>query len=103
MSSSVDAVTPARAGGTRSSRATAPGRLVEQPDERVQDPAEHLERPREQKRQRLGLLERDRLGNELAEHDAQVREDDERDRVREPARHGVAEEAGDERRADAHR
>ena len=100
MSSSVDAVTPARAGGTPQHPSDRAGRLVQQPHERMEDPAENLERPREQQRQRLGLLQRDRLRNELAEHDAQVREDDEGDRVREPARHGIAEEPGDERRAD---
>ena len=70
--------------------------LLEQPDERVRDPREPVERDGERDRERLGLLQRDRLRHELADDDGEVREDrerdQERDRVGERRLHEVREE-----------
>ena len=72
------------------------GRAVEHPHEGMRDDPEEPQRPGQDDRGRLPALERDRLRHELAEHDAQVRQDQEREHERDPARQ-EAEEARDER------
>ena len=72
-------------------------RSLQDPDERVGDPAQPVERHGEPERQPLGPLERDRLRHELAEDDAQVRQDQEREQERDAARDPVAEEVREER------
>jgi hypothetical protein len=52
---------------------------VQHADERGEGPAEQLERPGRDQRGRLGLLDRDRLRGQLAEHHVQHRDDDEGD------------------------
>ena len=60
-------------------------------------PPDHLDRARDQHRERLGAVERERLRHQLAEHDAEVRDDRERQDEADPRRQGVAEELADER------
>ena len=69
---------------------------VEGPDDRLED----LERDRDQLGDRLRPLQGERLRHELAERDAEVREDQERERVGDPVRDGRVEVAGEQRLAD---
>ena len=57
---------------------------LQRPDERPRGELQQRERIGDRHRVALGLLESDRLGRELAERDAQVGEDQERDREGEP-------------------
>ena len=68
-------------------------RLLQDPDERIGDPSQPVERHGEPDGQALGPLERDRLRHELAEHHAQVGQDQEREQEGDAAGDPVAEEA----------
>ena len=100
MSSRVYAIIPAGAGFTRSSRKHRVRRALEDPDERIGDARKPVERNRERDRERLGLLQRDRLRHELAEHDREVREDRERDQEGDRVRERRLHEPGEQRLAD---
>ena len=99
MSSRVNAIIPAGAGLIPSRRSTAFDECWSTQTTGAEHAREHVDRHRERDREHLGLLQRDRLGDELAEHDAEVREDGERDHEGDAAREEV-EVAGDERLAD---
>ena len=75
-------------------------RDLQQPGERLHDRLQDLERDRERLRDRLGPLQRERLRHELAERDAEVGEDQEREHVRDPVRERRVEVARQERLAD---
>ena len=75
-------------------------RHLQEPDDRMRDSPEEVERHREHHRERLGLLQRDRLRHQLAEHDGQVREERERDQERNRVRERRLHEVRDERLAD---
>jgi hypothetical protein len=59
---------------------------LQHPHDRHQRAREYVERDREHHGERLGLLQRDRLRYELADHDTEVGQHAERDRERSPAR-----------------
>ena len=63
----------------RTGASTARRGFLQEPHERPGDQARSRDRVREHHGERLCPLERDRLGDELAQRDAQVREDQERD------------------------
>ena len=65
-------------------------RALQHPHDRPQHLRHQLDRPRHQRRQRLRAVERQRLRHELAEDDAQVGHDRERDHEPRPARQPVA-------------
>jgi hypothetical protein len=68
-----------------------PRGAVEHPDERIGHVPEPEQRAGEHDRRPFPPLERDRLGNELAEDDAQVGQDQEGDHERDAARQEVEE------------
>ena len=72
-------------------------RALQDPHHRPQHDRDQLDRARDQHRERLGLLERQRLRHELAEHDGQVGDDREGEHVGRPARQRVADQPADER------
>ncbi len=73
-------------------------RRLQHPHDRVHDPRQPVERPCHRHGQALRALERDRLGRELTEDDAQVGQDQEGDDERDAARQAV-EVARDQRLA----
>ena len=75
-------------------------RDLQQPHERVRDAAEEVERDREHDRERLGPLQRDRLRDELAEHDGEVGEDREGDEEADRRRERWLHQVRDQRLAD---
>ena len=74
-------------------------RHLEQPDERVADAGENIERDREDDRDRLRLLERDRLRHELSENYREVGEQCEGDDEADARGQGRLEQIGDQRLA----
>ena len=74
-------------------------RPLQHPHERIRDPPQPVERHGKPEGQALGALERDRLRHELAEHDAQVGQDQERDEEGDAARDPVVEVAREQRLA----
>ena len=63
------------AGGRRRMRSTRPAAHLERPGERERDQVEHAERHGGPHRDRLGPLDRQRLGRQLAEHRVQEGDD----------------------------
>ncbi len=100
MSSSVWASSPAGAGLTPKSRVTALAVSCSSQLNGLVADLDQLERESDDLRDRLRLLERQRLGDELAEGDAEVGQDQERERVGDPVRERRVEVVGQERLPD---
>ena len=66
----------------------------------MRDSRHRIERNGQHDRDALRPLQCDRLRDQLAEHDGEVREDRERDRERDAGREGWLEEVGEQRLAD---
>ena len=60
-------------------RSSSAAGALQHPHDRPQHLRHQLDRPRDERRQRLGAVQRQRLRDELAEHDRQIRDDRERD------------------------
>ena len=73
---------------------------LQEPDDGMRDAPEEVERDRERDRERLGLLERDRLRHELAEDDGEVRQDREGDEEAHRRRERRLHQIRDQRLAD---
>ena len=99
MSSRVNAIIPAGAGLIPSTRSTAFDECWSTQTTGPNTRESTSIGTRQREREHLRLLQRDRLRDELAEHDAQVRQDGERDHEGDAAREEV-EVARDERLAD---
>ena len=100
MSSSVWARTPAGRGSDAEEPRHRVRRHLQRPVEGPHDRLQDLERDRDQLRDRLGPLEGERLRHELAEGDAEVGEDQEREHERDPVRDDGVEVAREQRLAD---
>ena len=75
-------------------------RHLQQPHDRMRQTAEEVERDGEHDGERLRLLQRHRLGHELAEHDREVREDREGDQEAHARRQRRLHQIRDQRLAD---
>ena len=75
-------------------------RHLQQPHDRVRDAAQEVEWDSEHDSERLGLLQRRRLGHELAEHDGEVGQDGEGDEEAHRRRQGWLHQIRDQRLAD---
>jgi hypothetical protein len=73
---------------------------LQEPDERIGDARQPVERNGKRDRQRLGLLQRDRLRDELADDDREVGQDRERDQERHGVRQRRLHEPRQQRLAD---
>ena len=86
------------------------GRFLKQPDQRPEDEEEPADRGRQPERRPLGMAERDPFRHELADHDVQVRDDQQREDDGEERRHHRVEtarehlfaECADGQRGDRH-
>jgi hypothetical protein len=76
------------------------GRALQDPDRGPEHPGHQRDRRRDERRQRLGAIERERLRDQLPEHHRQIGDDGERDQERHPGGDRFPEQVAHERLAD---